>query len=64
MDCSSVTSSATVRRPRAATSVSASVRRAVAYTVNPASCRRSAAARPMPDEHPVISTGSVLPTMV
>jgi hypothetical protein len=46
--------------------VSASVRLAVAYTVKPAWCRLSAAARPIPDEQPVISTGPgrVLPTMM
>jgi hypothetical protein len=32
---------------------------AVAYTRKPASCRLRAAARPIPEEHPVMSTGWV-----
>jgi len=58
-----VTSSASVWMPRLARSAMLSTRRAVAYTVSPAACRLIAAARPIPDEQPVISTGSVLLVM-
>ena len=59
MEVSSVTSSGSVAIPRAARSASVSARLAVAYTRSPAPCRLAAAARPIPDEQPVMRTGSV-----
>ena len=58
-----MTSSASTRQPAASSSVSVSTRRAEAYTVNSPRASRSAVARPMPVEHPVISTFMVRVTL-
>src|SRR5664279_1713573 len=56
IDCSSVTSSASVRQPASVSSAIDSGCRALAYTVHPERASASAVARPMPDEQPVMST--------